>query len=131
MNIDRRITLPQVRAADHICGTTPGLRIGPFVYVSGVVGSLDDGTLVAEDAGTQAQQALVNVAAVLGQLGATAADVVRTRVYLTSMDDVAAVAAEHKAVFGEHLPSCGAFVQVAGLYHGARVEIECDAVVLG
>ncbi|MEV0079964.1 Rid family hydrolase [Nocardia neocaledoniensis] len=130
MNIDRRITLPQVRAADRMCGTTPGLRVGPFVYVSGVVGTLDDGSLVAEDAGTQARQALANAIAVVNQLGGSAADVVRTRVYLASMDDVAAVASAHQAVFGDHLPSCGAFVQVAGLYRGARVEIECDAVVI-
>ncbi|WP_370185090.1 Rid family hydrolase [Rhodococcus wratislaviensis] len=125
-----RTTLPQVRPADKMCGTTPGLRSGPFVYISGVVGRGPDGTLVEGGAGPQARQALSNILAALDKLGAAAHDVVRTRVYLVSMDDVADVAHEHKRVFGEHLPSCGAFLHVAGLYGDARVEIECDAVVL-
>ncbi|MEN0134889.1 MAG: RidA family protein [Rhodococcus sp. (in: high G+C Gram-positive bacteria)] len=123
-----RSEIPLITAVDKMGGWAPGLRRGPFVYISGVVGSLD-GTIVEGGAGPQARQALNNLLGRLEKLGATAQDVVRTRVYVASMDDTAAVAAEHLRVFGEYPPSCGAVVEVAGLYGGALIEIECDALI--
>lgn len=129
MTTYERSEIPLTTAVDKMGGWAPGLRRGPFVYISGVVGSHADGTLAEGGAGPQTRQALANLVTRLERLGASAQDVVRTRVYVASMEDTTAVAAEHLRVFGARPPSCGAVVQVAGLYGGALVEIECDALV--
>lgn len=123
-----RHEIPLVTAVDKMGGWAPGLRRGPFVYISGVTGN-EAGVLVEGGAGPQTRQAISNLVARLQKLGASTRDVVRTRVYVVSMDDTEAVAAEHLRAFGEYPPSCGGVVQVAGLYGGALVEIECDALV--
>ena len=88
----------------------------------------DDGEPPA-DAYAQARRCLEIIIVALGEVGATAADVVRTRAYLTSVDDWEEVGRAHGEVFGEVLPAT-AFVVVAGLLDARwRVEIEADAIV--
>jgi 2-iminobutanoate/2-iminopropanoate deaminase len=106
-----------------------GILAGGFVFTSGQLG-LDP--LTGEFAGTtaaeQAQQAILNVQAVLAAAGLKLTDVVKTTVFLRDIRDFAAVNGVYGAFFtsGE-LPARSA-VQVAGLPRGALVEIEAVAV---
>ena len=86
------------------------------------------GQLVEGDITEQTQQVLANLGAVLGAAGASFAHVVRTTIFLASMDDFAAV----NAAYGEKFPSdapARATVQAARLPKDARVEIDAIAVV--
>lgn len=67
--------------------------------------------------------------AALSEAGAAPADVVRTRMLITSAADAGAVGAAHAEVFGETRPAA-TMVVVAGLLDARwRVEIEAEAVV--
>jgi enamine deaminase RidA (YjgF/YER057c/UK114 family) len=67
--------------------------------------------------------------AALADAGAAPADVVRTRMYLTSAADWEAVARAHGELFAEVRPAA-TMVVVAGLLDARwRVEIEAEAVV--
>ena len=77
----------------------------------------------------QAVNPLTRAASTLATAGATLADVVRTRMYLTSVDDVDAVSAVHGERFGDVRPAA-TMVVVAGLVVPAwRVEVEAEAVI--
>ena len=82
-----------------------------------------------EGAGPQARRCLEIVAGALAEVGASLADVVRTRMFLTSATDAEAVGAVHAEVLAGAHPAATMIV-VAGLLDPAwRVEIEVEAVV--
>jgi 2-iminobutanoate/2-iminopropanoate deaminase len=106
---------------------TPIVRAGDWLVVSGQVG-LGDGGLV--DGGVQAQlrQALTNLRSLLEGAGASLADVTKTTVFLSSIEDYAAMNETYVDVFGDHRPARSA-VAVAALPIGALVEVEAWAYV--
>jgi 2-iminobutanoate/2-iminopropanoate deaminase len=100
-----------------------------MIFCSGQI-PLDPATgqLVEGEIAAQTQQVLANLGAVLAAAGATFADIVRTTIYLASMDDFGAV----NAVYGEKFPSdppARSTVQAARLPKDARVEIDAIAVL--
>ncbi len=105
---------------------TPVVRSGDLVFTSGQIG-IADGALVAGGLEAELAQAMTNLEAVLAQEGATLADVVKTTVFLTDMDDYAAMNATYVAALGDHRPARSA-VAVKALPIGACVEIEAVAV---
>lgn len=106
---------------------TPAVPHGGFTFVSGQVG-VDPGTGALRPGGVTAQfeQAVANLEAVLAVSGLTLADVVRVGVYLTDMDDYAAMNDAYRKAFTEPYPARTA-IGVAGLPLSAAVEI--DAIV--
>ena len=77
----------------------------------------------------QTRQILDNIAAALKRSGATLADVVRTRIFVTDIGQWEAVGRAHGEVFGKIRPAC-TMVQVAKLIAPELlVEIEADAVL--
>jgi enamine deaminase RidA (YjgF/YER057c/UK114 family) len=65
----------------------------------------------------------------MSDLGGTAADVVRTRMFITDAADAGAVGRAHRECFGEAAPAA-TMVVVAGLLDPAwKVELEIEAVV--
>ena len=81
------------------------------------------------DAATQTRHILEIIRETLAKAGARLEDVVRTRMYLTDVDDWEAVGKAHGEFFGAIRPAA-TMVVVAGLLQPTwRVEIEADAVV--
>jgi 2-iminobutanoate/2-iminopropanoate deaminase len=101
------------------------VEAGPWLVVSGQLG-LRDGALVPGGAPEQLAQALTNLAALLAGRGSELGDVVKTTVFMTDIDDFAAINETYARVFGEHRPARSA-IAVAGLPMGAAVEIEAWA----
>ena len=101
------------------------VKSGNMVFLSGQLG-IDPaaGKMVEGGVEAQAAQALKNINAVLEAAGASFKNVVKTTVFLTSMNDFAAVNKIYAQSFTENPParSC---VAVAQLPLGALVEIEC------
>ena len=97
-------------------------------YSSGQIG-LDPATGALVDGGIEAQtrQALENLQAVLQAGGYSMHQVVKTTVFLTTMDDFAAMNGVYAAFFREPYPARST-VAVAGMPKGALVEIEAVAV---
>ena len=105
------------------------VRAGDLVWVAGCTATLPDGTLAGlGDPYAQAVQTLQNVAAALERVGASAADVVRTRISIVDRDHADAVGRAHAEAFGDARPVAAMYV-VAGLLDPRMlVEIEADAV---
>lgn len=111
-------------------GYARAVRIGPILAVTGTVGLEADGSL-APTAAAQARRALAIITASIEALGGAASDVIRTRIFLTNIDDWEAVAHEHAEVFAAIRPATS-LVEVSRLIDpAALVEIEADAVVSG
>ncbi len=109
-------------------GYSRAVRAGNLIFVTGTLAVSESGELLAPD--DPHQQTLIAIDRIewaLQQCGATLADVVRTRMYITSMDHAEAVGRAHRERFGTIRP-CATMVQVAGLFADAAVEIEVDAV---
>jgi 2-iminobutanoate/2-iminopropanoate deaminase len=103
---------------------SPAVRAGDFLSLAGQIG-LDPATgkLAGDDVATQARQVLANIRAVLGDCGATLADVAKTTVFLVDMGDFAAMNDVYAEAFAGHKPARST-IAVAALPAGARVEIE-------
>jgi aryl-alcohol dehydrogenase-like predicted oxidoreductase/enamine deaminase RidA (YjgF/YER057c/UK114 family) len=115
---------------EPLAGYARAVRVGDRILVSGTTATHGQGQLVgAGDAAAQATYILDKIAAAISSLGGRLADVVRTRVYLTSVADCDAVARVHGRYFGEIRPA-NTLLQVAALVgEGYLVEIEAEAVV--
>ena len=120
----RAIVTPQAKA---IGPYSLAIESGGLVFVSGQI-ALDPatGALVAEDIAAQARQSLDNVKNILTAAGLGFADVVKTTIFLTSMQDFAVVNAIYKSYVGEPYPARSTLA-VAALPMGAKIEIEMIA----
>jgi enamine deaminase RidA (YjgF/YER057c/UK114 family) len=104
------------------------LVAGRHVYVSGTAPIMPDGAEPPRDAYGQARRCLEIIVRALEEAGATAADVVRTRIYVTRSDIWEEVARAHAEVFGEARPASTAVVTEL-LDPRWLVEIEAEAVL--
>lgn len=111
-------------------GYSRAIRAGDAIRVSGTIATDADGEVVAPGQPyEQASHALDIVTDALEELGASAADVVATRLYVTDIAHQDAVGRAHSEVFDDVRPAA-TMVEVAGLAaEGAVVEIEAEAVV--
>lgn len=102
---------------------------GRTLWLSGQI-PLDPATgeLVAGDVSAQTRRVMENLGAVLGAGGATFDAVVRATIYLVDLGDFAKVNEVYASYF-RGAPPARATVQVAALPRGARIEIDCVAVV--
>jgi enamine deaminase RidA (YjgF/YER057c/UK114 family) len=111
-------------------GFCRALRVGDRVLVSGTAPIWPDGSC-DPSAEVQARRCFEIILAAMGELGAEAHDVVRTRMYLTDRADADAVGRAHGAVFGTVRPTA-TMVVVAGLLDPRwKVEIEAEAQLAG
>ena len=110
---------------EPIIGFSRAVRVGNTVHLSGTgpVGADN------EDAAGQARRIFAIAAESLAKAGATFNDVVRTRIYLTHVEDWEAVGRVHGEFFGSIRPAATMLVVAALLNPAWRVEIEMEAVV--
>ncbi|HMV28224.1 MAG TPA: RidA family protein [Anaerolineales bacterium] len=104
------------------------IHIGNLVYTAGQV-ALDPATmeLVAGGVEEQTRQVLANLTNVLEAAGTSMSKVVKTTVFLKTMDDFTKMNAVYAEIFGEN-PPARTTVAVSGLPKNALVEIECVAL---
>ncbi len=103
------------------------VKVGDFLFSSGQIGLIPETGALQEGIVAQTEQALKNIGAVLAEAGLEYSDVIKTTVFLDSMDDFATINEIYAKYFTGDAParSC---VEVAKLPKGALIEIEVIAV---
>ena len=104
-----------------------GVRFGDFVFTAGQLGIVPgSGDFAGPDIGSQTQQALENLEAVLEASGSCLKHVVKVTVFLQDIEEFSEMNDIYAEFFSEDPPARSA-VQVAALPLGGRVEIEAVA----
>ena len=115
---------------EDLVGYSRAVRVGGRIYVSGTTAVDADGNIVGPgDAEIQTRFVLRQIEAALRSCNATMRNVVRTRMFVTDIDNWAAVARAHNEVFADIRPAA-TMVEVTRFIDPAiLVEIEVEAEV--
>jgi enamine deaminase RidA (YjgF/YER057c/UK114 family) len=110
-------------------GFSRALRVGNRILVSGTAPVEPDGGSTPGHAAAQARRCLAIILTAIEELGGSAADVVRTRMFITDPADADTIGAVHGEVFGTIRPAATMVVVSALLRPEWRIEIEAEALV--
>jgi 2-iminobutanoate/2-iminopropanoate deaminase len=107
---------------------TDAVRFGDILFVSGLTAHNGQGKLVGgTDAAAQTRQIFLNLKLVLDAAGATMADVLKVTVFLTDINDRAAINPVRQEFFGSARPA-STLIEVSKLAL-PEMKVEIEAVV--
>ena len=117
---------------ESIAGYSRAVRIGNIIEVAGTTAVDTEGQVVgAGDISKQTDYIFNKIRNALNDAGSKMSDVIRTRMYLTDINDWETVARVHGNIFGDIKP-VSTLVEVSGLIdEELLIEIEVSAVVSG
>lgn len=121
------LSSPEMEALD--LPFSEAVRAGNTIYLSGQIGNIPGTTeLVPGGIAEETRQTLENIRAVLERHGSSLDRVVKCTIFLADMEEWPRMNEVYATYFGEKKPARAA-VAGSGLALGARVEIDCIAVM--
>lgn len=111
-------------------GYSRAVKVGPFIYVSGTTSVGENGEIVGDgDVYAQTKRVFEIIEKALTEAGATLANVVRTRMFITDIEQWEQAGKAHGEVFGDVRPAA-TLVEVSALVDPRLlIEIEVDAML--
>ena len=103
------------------------VEMNGMIFTSGQIALLPNGELLNGDVKEQTKQVMQNLSAVLKEAGVTFSDVVKTTIFLSDMDDFAAVNEVYESFLTPPYPARST-VAVKTLPKNVKVEIDCIAI---
>jgi enamine deaminase RidA (YjgF/YER057c/UK114 family) len=127
MSLDRQNISSGAKWED-IVGYSRAVRVGTRIYITGTTAVNEQGEIVGLDNGyEQAKQCIRNIDRALKQAGATLANVVRTRMFVTDISRWREYGKAHREFFNDIRP-CATMVEVRALIDPQMlIEIEVEA----
>ena len=116
---------------EELYGFSRGVRIGNRIEIAGTAPIPPEGEPVVATAYEQMMRCGEIAKAALADLGASAGDVIRTRMYITDVDDADDIGRAHRELFGSTAPAATMVVVAALLDPAWRIELEVEADVSG
>ena len=114
---------------ESVVGYSRAVRVGNVVEVAGTTAQDGDAVTGGPDVYAQTKRVLAKIGEALAAAGATYADVVRTRMFVTDITQWEAVGRAHGEIFGEIRPATS-MVEVKALIDSRLlVEIEATAII--
>ncbi len=117
-----------IQAPQAIGPYSQALSVNGMVYTSGQIALTPEGKMCENDISIQTHQVMKNLSAVLQEAGSSLSGVVKTTIFLDSMDDFAIVNEIYAQYFKDHKPA-RATVAVQTLPKNALVEIDAIAII--
>ncbi|MFG1790958.1 RidA family protein [Nocardia sp. NPDC049149] len=125
-----RVNISSGSEFEDLVGYSRAVKLGNTIAVSGTTASLPGGHAVGgDDIGEQTREVLRRIDTALTEAGASFADVVRTRIFVTDISRWAEVGKAHAEVFGDIRPATSMYEISALITPALLVEIEVDAIV--
>jgi len=120
-----RQNIPGSSPYEPIIGFSRAVRIGNTIHISGT------GPVGADNANAadQTRHVLTTIQKILEQAGSRLEDVVRTRMYLTHVEDWEAIGRVHGEFFGSIRPAATMVVVAKLLNPSWRIEMEAEATI--
>ena len=106
---------------------SPAVRVGDMLFLSGVMGTIQGGTLADGGIEGQTRQALENVKSALALAGASMADGAKCTVFLTDAANFQAMNKVYREFFPTDPPARSTVAVAALVVPNALIEIECNA----
>ena len=106
---------------------SPAVRVGDMLFLSGVMGTIQGGTLADGGIEGQTRQALENVKSALALAGASMSDVAKCTVFLTDAANFQGMNKVYREFFPTDPPARSTVAVAALVVPNALLEVECIA----
>lgn len=127
--MSKRINISSGAPWEAVVGYSRAVRVGNIIEVTGTVATDENGPVAVGDAYGQTKFILQKIEKILEQAGASLADVVRTRMFVTDISKWEAYGKAHGEFFNKILP-CTTMVEVTKLISPEyMIEIEATAIL--
>ncbi len=112
---------------EEIAGFSRAIRLGQHIFVAGTTATGQEGIVGKDDPAAQMRFVLDRIEKAIVDLGGKLTDVIRTRIYVSNMNDWEVIARIHGKRFKDIKPVC-TLVQ-AKLVSDCLVEVEAEAIL--